>query len=100
MTALQRLESWYLAQCDGDWEHGTGIHICTLDNPGWSIEINLQGTAAEDKPFTEMRQELSDHDWLHASSNGITFKVACGPRNLEAALTLFCDWAEGKPESS
>jgi hypothetical protein len=93
MTALQRFQSWYLAQCDGDWEHGAGITISTLDNPGWSIEVDLTGTAAEAKPFTKVWRESSEHDWLHATSNGSTFKIACGPQNLEEALSLFCDWA-------
>ena len=38
-NALQALQQWYLAQCDGDWEHGYGVSITTLDNPGWSLDI-------------------------------------------------------------
>jgi hypothetical protein len=38
------LEDWYTAQCDGDWEHGYGVHVGTLDNPGWRVEIDLVGT--------------------------------------------------------
>ena len=40
-SALRKLQSWYQAQCDEDWEHGEGITIETLDNPGWSLEIAL-----------------------------------------------------------
>jgi ribosomal protein L37E len=35
---LSKLSDWYAAQCDGDWEHEFGIHIGTLDNPGWSVK--------------------------------------------------------------
>jgi hypothetical protein len=28
------LEAWYASRCDGEWEHGYGISIETLDNPG------------------------------------------------------------------
>ncbi|GHB54781.1 hypothetical protein GCM10010331_48120 [Streptomyces xanthochromogenes] len=34
-NVLDRLQSWYSAQCNGDWEHEWGIKIDTLDNPGW-----------------------------------------------------------------
>ncbi len=38
---LGELQGWFLAHCNGDWEHSHGVSIATLDNPGWSIEINL-----------------------------------------------------------
>jgi Immunity protein 53 len=37
---FDRLQVWYLAQCDGDWEHRHGVTIGTLDNPGWSLRID------------------------------------------------------------
>ncbi len=37
-AALSRLQRWYSAQCDGDWEHGLGVRIETLDNPGWMVQ--------------------------------------------------------------
>src|SRR5260221_4160816 len=40
MTALSDLENWYRSQCNGEWEHGEGITIGTLDNPGWSIQVS------------------------------------------------------------
>ena len=43
------LQDWYLAQCNGDWEHEFGIKIDTLDNPGWSVVIDLLGTNYENK---------------------------------------------------
>ncbi len=48
------LLKWYCKHCNGDWEHGTGIHIDTLDNPGWSIKINLEDTELEDKIFKKL----------------------------------------------
>jgi len=26
------LLNWFRNHCDGDWEHGSGVHIETLDN--------------------------------------------------------------------
>jgi hypothetical protein len=44
MDALTWLQGWYLSQCDGDWEHGHGVDIGTLDNPGWRVEIRVAET--------------------------------------------------------
>ena len=38
-NALQSLQDWYLAQCNGDWEHTYGVSIGTLDNPGWTLDV-------------------------------------------------------------
>jgi len=41
---IEWLQKWYADHCDGDWEHEYGIVIETLDNPGWSIVIDLKNT--------------------------------------------------------
>lgn len=38
---IDRLEDWYQSNCDGDWEHGFGVTIESLDNPGWSLTADL-----------------------------------------------------------
>jgi hypothetical protein len=38
------LEDWYEAQCNGDWDDGNGVKIDTLDNPGWMVTVDLNGT--------------------------------------------------------
>ena len=55
MNALQRLQDWYSAQCNGDWEHQQGVRIESLDNPGWALDIDLADTTLADKPFTEVK---------------------------------------------
>lgn len=44
MDVLDWFSQWYDAQCDGDWEHGFGASIGAIDNPGWSLKIDLKGT--------------------------------------------------------
>ena len=39
MDALNWINGWFQSNCDGDWEHGFGITIETLDNPGWCVKI-------------------------------------------------------------
>ena len=43
---LLRLQRWYVSRCDGEWEHGMGVRIETLDNPGWQVVIDSGGHAA------------------------------------------------------
>lgn len=33
------LQQWYQAHCNGNWEHDRRIHLGTLGNPGWSLEL-------------------------------------------------------------
>jgi hypothetical protein len=64
MNVLKWLENWYTDNCDGDWEHCYGIKITTLDNPGWAIDIRLEGTHLEDINFETLKVDRSDLDWL------------------------------------
>ncbi|MGD0789207.1 MAG: immunity 53 family protein [Terracidiphilus sp.] len=97
MTSLARLQAWYFSQCNGDWEHSFGIGISTLDNPGWSVDINLNETSLEGREFQPLRIQRSENDWLFVSINQMKFKIDCGPSNLEEGLGLFCDWADSSP---
>src|SRR4051812_27638192 len=78
MTALERLQAWYFNQCDGDWEHGHGVRIETLDNPGWSLKVNLLDTDLEDRVFARIEIERTTMDWLHAWKAENEFCAACG----------------------
>jgi hypothetical protein len=86
---LSWLQDWYVAQCDGDWEHEWGVKIGTFDNPGWSLEVDLTNTPLEDVAFTKIDVERSDHDWLFCEVVDNKFKAACGPRNLAEAIEQF-----------
>jgi hypothetical protein len=92
MSALIWLQEWYYRCCDGDWEHQYGVHIGTLDNPGWSVDIDVVGTDLEAKAFQEVRINRSDQDWIVCSVKDGVFKGRGGPRNLEEILNSFCSW--------
>jgi len=36
VAVIAQLQQWYLAQCDGEWEHHSGIDINTI---GWILMI-------------------------------------------------------------
>lgn len=87
------LQHWYRSHCNGDWEHGTGIHIGTIDNPGWSIKVNLQDTELEHKKFENVQIERSELDWIFCTVKENNFEGACGPINLTEVLKIFRKWA-------
>lgn len=88
------LVKWYSDQCDGDWEHGNGIHIDTIDNPGWSIKISLEDTTLEKKRFNEIKTDNTETNWIFCSIKNNKFEGHCGPLNLPEVLKIFREWAE------
>ncbi|MGW4276892.1 immunity 53 family protein [Streptomyces seoulensis] len=89
---LDWLQHWYAAHCDGDWEHERGVTIGTLDNPGWTVEVGLEGTDLADREYPRRQVTRGEHDWVTAWTAERTFRIACGPGNLTEALTLFRAW--------
>lgn len=53
--ALYLLQRWYLGQCNDEWEHSFGVAIETLDNPGWSLRIELEETSLEHRRSAGLR---------------------------------------------
>jgi hypothetical protein len=94
MNNLERLESWYSSHCDGDWEHQYGVKIGTLDNPSWHIRIDLTGTKGENKTLDLTKVERAKNDWLQYWIENRKFNVACGPKNLSEAISIFFEWFE------
>jgi hypothetical protein len=94
-SVLERLERWYLSQCDGDWEHGEGVQIDTLDNPGWRVRISLGGTGLQSRSFERIGIDRSEEDWVRAWVEDAVWNAAAGPLNLTEALSAFLAWAEG-----
>ncbi len=92
MDVLHDLCKWYAAQCDGDWEHSYGIRISTLDNPGWSVTVDLRGTALEDRPFDVVNVERGERDWMYCWVEEGRFEGRGGPHNLADILEVFRTW--------
>lgn len=109
MSILEKLQLWYDQHCDGDWEHSYGISIETLDNPGWSVKIDLTNTLLEDIPFQSVKYgdiELRYDDrsapceWINCYRDGEAFFGLASARNLETVLKIFLDWAEANTDLS
>ena len=95
MANIRDLQAWYSAHCDGEWEHGYGVEISTLDNPGWSVEINLKGTELASRPFTPTARGMgeAEADWATCWVEEETFQGRGGAQNLDEILDTFFSWA-------
>ena len=96
---LPRLQCWYAAQCNGDWEHEFGVNITTLDNPGWLVKINLAGTPLDGKTFDPIREPIGDRfqkseDWLDCRVEEGLWRGAGDKTKLARILEEFLSWAE------
>jgi len=90
---LEELQEWYLAQCDGEWEHQHGVSLETLDNPGWRLRIDLAGTSLEAKPFTPIEDTEPESQWIHCKIENGLFEANCGPLMLPQVIGRFLAWA-------
>ena len=94
MDAIEFLQSWYLAQTNGEWEHVRGVTIETLDNPGWRVTIDVLDTPLEGVSMTPVREEKSAQDWLVCEVDRNQFRGNGDSRKLLAILQLFQSWTE------
>jgi hypothetical protein len=100
---LSWLQQWYSAHSDGIWEHGAGITIETIDNPGWSVKICLDGTEMESIPFEPVKTEIGERDWIQCRvaererrESYRRFEGHGGALNLSDIIQLFRTWVETK----
>jgi hypothetical protein len=107
MSALVQLQEWYLSQCNGDWEHTYGVSIGTLDNPGWTFEVELAESELDGKHFAtvkhgETADSLEDNqDWFVCELKNNKFVAAGGPEKLNDMIEVFLKWASScRPNNS
>lgn len=99
-SALSRLQVWYQSQCGERWEEYYGVRIETLDNPGWSVDIDLVGTPLEHVPLEATsygvgrEADQSGDEWMTCRSEAGLFEGRGGPLKLEEILGVFLSWAE------
>jgi hypothetical protein len=84
---------WYLSQCDGDWEHRYGVKVDTLDNPGWTITIDLAGTSLEGRAFAIIENTENENTWWACRVEQNQWRAACGPNDLATVIRFFRAWA-------
>lgn len=84
------LQNWYLEQCDGNWEHEQVIKIESLDNPGWSVEIDFNNTSIStegDVPYKLFKRD--ENNWIGYEIKDNIFYGIGDPSKLHMILELF-----------
>jgi len=100
MDAIKYLQEWFCSQCNGDWEHNYGISISTIDNPGWSLKINLTDTDLYDRKFQEVSFFVQEKaQWYQCKVKAGFFEAACDPRSLSTVILIFLSWAGWSSEA-
>ena len=94
MSIVSWLEEWYNSNCDGDWEHCYGVSIETLDNPGWSVIIELHETQLEGRHFNNVTLDNAEDDWFSCRVENSTFYGTGDSSKLMKILEIFKGFAE------
>ena len=89
MGLIEQIQAWYSAQCNGDWEHQYGVSIETIDNPGWSVTVDLLGTNLEDVRFQTYRDDKGEEDWILCEVGGGKFVGTGDSGKLQTILEVF-----------
>lgn len=93
-TIIKWIEDWFKNQCDGNWEHSNRILIESLDNPGWSIQIDLADTLVSELNIEYNLFETNDNDWYGFSVKDSLFHAIGDPYKLEFLLRKFKELIE------
>jgi|ERR1051325_6863729 hypothetical protein len=96
MNSIRELQKWFSRRCDGDWEHGHGIKIATIDNPGWALDISLRETNLEYHTLEIVKTDRSETDWYWCWTEDGFFKARGGAENLQDMISLFLNWARAQ----
>lgn len=92
---LKRLQDWFASMCNDDWEHTYGVFISNIDNPGWSLKVELKDTYLYDVKFKDVKIQRDDeNDWVLCRVQAGDFQGYGGPGNLSELIEIFLNWAE------
>lgn len=91
---LDKLMNWYQSNCDGEWEHDRRIRIGTIDNPGWSLEINFSETNVSGHTIPTTLEERTENNWLSFEVKEDVFYAWGGPGNLIELIQLFLEFTD------
>lgn len=91
--AVAWLSAFYSGHCDDAWEHQYGVTIQTIDNPGWTIEVDLTGTefAASEFVSIDNGTDVESADWYVVFGRDGKLRGAGSPDRLGTLLVLLVE---------
>jgi hypothetical protein len=93
-TTISWLQSWLTLHANGDWEHQNGVKIESIDNPGWSVSIDIKGTDLEFKQFESISKDVNETDWVICRVKDGKFEGFGDLKKLITILIVFKEWEE------
>lgn len=63
LDSITILQQWYECNCNNNWEHENGVKIESLDNPGWSISLDLTDTPLDGLIYSVNKQSINTDKW-------------------------------------
>jgi hypothetical protein len=92
MEVLERIQAWHKAQLERGRDLSMGVRIETLrERPGWSVQIDLGGTALSGLKLAPYKEGATDRDWLAYRIKDDRFEGIGDPTKLQAILFAFLD---------
>lgn len=88
------LQKWFNSYCNGDWEHGSGIHLKSIDHKTWDLTIELLDTQLDNKNFNEVKEQYTETDWFHCYVKNYKFEARCSLSNVIKVLKIFREFSE------
>jgi hypothetical protein len=93
LNAIEVLSEWYISHCDGIWEHGGGLSIESIDNPGWSVKL----MGEDDRKGADIQYNIeSDIDWFDVRASSEEFIANGDSTKLAMLLDMAVAWISGK----
>jgi len=93
---LKWLQEWFCQLCDGEWEHENSLVIETIDNPGWSIEIDLNNINLNIQSKEWQIYELSEDNWIGYKIDENIYFATGDPLKLEKLIIVFKEIIENE----
>lgn len=91
---LDWIQNWFKDNCDDEWEHGEGIQITTLHNPGWDVEIDISNTSLATFEIPWILNEIGKQDWYGVKIENQKFNASGDSGKLKFLLELFKETVE------
>ena len=99
MSLLSDIQNWFKINCNGDWEHEYGVHISTIDNPGWCLKVDLTNTAL-DGTFFSKKKNNNPEDWYTVKTENNEFIAYGDPNKLEELVEIFLSYLRSELKKS
>ena len=91
---------WVESQFDGNWEHGRGFSLGLVDNPGWTLRIDVSNHDVSRTTLLPIKESDVDHTrffFAEVTADDV-FDGICDATQLERLLRVFRSLIETSPE--